>query len=512
MSTIIEDSESRPPRDRPDRSQPRRSHSKSRAGCRTCKERKVKCDESHPTCENCVRARRTCLYEPAKGELPVPPVRKRRRRKLEGQGPTYVNLVGNNVAQRNREAVRDIFRATLAPNTQGASRTPGNTMTPPSIDNRPLTIATRGITPPQIGHAWAAAPGTCLRICTQGIRIGPTDLELIDLYRSVTSKSIPFANVQDQPWQSHAFEISTQNPHFYHITLAISAAHLRYLRGSSTPNANETNHLCKAIAAYRSIISHPDPSGFPVSVSADVRTIFATSTLLVAYLWSCPQDDIYTNILVLTGSRHLVRAFWSRPEFQVIYTTVNINPDYWGATYASYNIGEYRTRGLEMLFPGRNIYSQENIFTNPEAPFESPTQVIDLGSVTRLAVVITVISSPGRIERRIFAMIIKIVFAWVAGSSSTFLVLVKQKTRRAYVLTAHFFAAVWKVGRLARGFADERPENDYDQFIIGDDPSRTWWVTEGPRSLCKTIVEDLGGEWEEWLGWVRATIEDLDGE
>ncbi|KAF8417381.1 hypothetical protein EV426DRAFT_623172 [Tirmania nivea] len=34
---------------------PRRPHNKSRTGCRICRRRKVKCDETHPTCKNCQR-------------------------------------------------------------------------------------------------------------------------------------------------------------------------------------------------------------------------------------------------------------------------------------------------------------------------------------------------------------------------------------------------------------------------------------------------------------------------
>ncbi|KAK2687741.1 hypothetical protein QWA68_013450 [Fusarium oxysporum] len=39
---------------------PRRSHTKSRSGCRECKRRKVKCDERLPSCFNCARRGMTC--------------------------------------------------------------------------------------------------------------------------------------------------------------------------------------------------------------------------------------------------------------------------------------------------------------------------------------------------------------------------------------------------------------------------------------------------------------------
>ncbi|EGS18095.1 putative transcription factor [Thermochaetoides thermophila DSM 1495] len=42
---------------------PRRSHKKSRTGCRRCKTRKIKCDEVHPRCGNCVKHGVKCDFE-----------------------------------------------------------------------------------------------------------------------------------------------------------------------------------------------------------------------------------------------------------------------------------------------------------------------------------------------------------------------------------------------------------------------------------------------------------------
>ncbi|KAK2004053.1 hypothetical protein LX36DRAFT_7123 [Colletotrichum falcatum] len=42
---------------------PRRSHKKSRAGCKRCKSRKIKCDEIHPRCGNCVKHGVPCDFE-----------------------------------------------------------------------------------------------------------------------------------------------------------------------------------------------------------------------------------------------------------------------------------------------------------------------------------------------------------------------------------------------------------------------------------------------------------------
>ncbi|KAH8427035.1 Zn(II)2Cys6 transcription factor domain-containing protein [Aspergillus melleus] len=41
----------------------RRPHQKSRHGCRTCKRRRVKCDEARPICSNCEHRKETCDYD-----------------------------------------------------------------------------------------------------------------------------------------------------------------------------------------------------------------------------------------------------------------------------------------------------------------------------------------------------------------------------------------------------------------------------------------------------------------
>ncbi|KZL64203.1 c6 finger domain-containing protein [Colletotrichum incanum] len=47
-------------------------HRKSRLGCKECKERKVKCDESRPICIRCKGAKRACSYRELVSSLPTP--------------------------------------------------------------------------------------------------------------------------------------------------------------------------------------------------------------------------------------------------------------------------------------------------------------------------------------------------------------------------------------------------------------------------------------------------------
>ncbi|KAK3367721.1 Upc2 protein [Podospora didyma] len=50
----------------------RRAHKKSRYGCRDCKLRRIKCDETRPTCVNCSSTSRRCSYLDSTATLPSP--------------------------------------------------------------------------------------------------------------------------------------------------------------------------------------------------------------------------------------------------------------------------------------------------------------------------------------------------------------------------------------------------------------------------------------------------------
>ncbi|KAH8121174.1 hypothetical protein ACSS6W_009931 [Trichoderma asperelloides] len=47
----------------PARTSVRKSHAKTRTGCKTCKRRKIKCDETRPSCRNCLKHSVTCDFQ-----------------------------------------------------------------------------------------------------------------------------------------------------------------------------------------------------------------------------------------------------------------------------------------------------------------------------------------------------------------------------------------------------------------------------------------------------------------
>lgn len=52
---------------------PIRTHTKSRRGCKTCRNRKVKCDETSPICSNCAKREIECIWETPNTFPTIPP-------------------------------------------------------------------------------------------------------------------------------------------------------------------------------------------------------------------------------------------------------------------------------------------------------------------------------------------------------------------------------------------------------------------------------------------------------
>ncbi|KAK6538836.1 hypothetical protein TWF694_010401 [Orbilia ellipsospora] len=187
-----------------------------------------------------------------------------------------------------------------------------------------------------------------------------------------------------------------------------------------------------------------------------------------------------------------------------------IKRSFWVELYASYNIGEYRFKGLEMLLPWCDIYSPGAWATGGHTIPEGSDQVVDLLSLHSLAAIMTVMTSPRKVSRRVLSVVIRAMFHWVAGCDPIMLKHVKQKNKMSYVLVAHYFAVWWRMRRIAMSFAAEPALEEAEELGIGDNPAATWWIENTPKMMCKGIVNMLGPDWAEWVQWVQDTITELD--
>ncbi|KAK6538837.1 hypothetical protein TWF694_010402 [Orbilia ellipsospora] len=263
------------------------------------------CDEAKPNCDNCTQVLNSCIYERIVGEIPGRPVRIRRRR-LKEVDPTsalpFINISSKEVDEQGIEILQGpYFKARLSLN--GPSSTRLRPSAGKDVPARVASIATRAASSetqpsstkqmvPMTGNSWQTAPSTCLSIGTRGEKMSLIDVELHCFYLQVTSNTVPYATLSVRPWKDLGFQKASKNPFYYHITLAVSAAHQRFLHSIAIQTANESNHIVKALASLRQVLEVKDIPGFPIASSADMCAVFATTVLLIVHAWCSPMDDL----------------------------------------------------------------------------------------------------------------------------------------------------------------------------------------------------------------------------
>ncbi|KAK5663415.1 hypothetical protein OQA88_3844 [Cercophora sp. LCS_1] len=180
---------------------PRRSHKKSRAGCRRCKARKIKCDEVHPRCGNCVKHGVACDFE--NPEVLV-----------ELQSVATPSAASPGTPQSANDFRSPVARASV----------PAFISPVPTLYRPPPTPGLSATTPPN--HRLL-------------------ELKLMHHYTALTCKTFTFtAPVTEDIWKITVPELAfAGSQHLADAILAVAALHLRSL----TPNDKD---LIRASHAY----------------------------------------------------------------------------------------------------------------------------------------------------------------------------------------------------------------------------------------------------------------------
>ncbi|KAK0390554.1 hypothetical protein NLU13_0058 [Sarocladium strictum] len=180
----------------------RRSHKKSRDGCRECKRRHVKCDEARPSCRLCVLSERTC---------------------------TYTNPAPSRTTAPDRGSVSSTP-------SQGTTGSPVNQSDLSSIG---ATSPNRFVRPDLPGDLTAGSP----RDYAAAPITGEVNLDHAELLiHCFNDEDIFILSDKVDDYQSSmrlAFDIAHQYPYLLHELLAFSACHL----AAYHPNVSRYHHL-----------------------------------------------------------------------------------------------------------------------------------------------------------------------------------------------------------------------------------------------------------------------------
>ncbi|KAL4738933.1 hypothetical protein BDV11DRAFT_127489 [Aspergillus similis] len=204
----------------------RRTHRKSRHGCKACKQRRVKCDEARPVCSNCTQRQEDCEYV------------------------TDASFIwaGDNASRRGRR------RVALSKQTgEDPSATPE---TPFRLLDRPSSHGTPLLNPP----------------------LDMTQLRLLVNWQHETCQFFSRNTETRVVWQIKLVDEALRAPPLMHGVLAVSALHLALSnRGQEQASwlGLATAHKGQALQALREGLNNVTPD--------NARSLMGLSALVVAY-------------------------------------------------------------------------------------------------------------------------------------------------------------------------------------------------------------------------------------
>ncbi|KAI1126209.1 hypothetical protein F5Y10DRAFT_216029 [Nemania abortiva] len=251
---------------------PRRSHKKSRAGCRRCKVRKIKCDEVHPRCGNCSKHGVSCDFE-------HPSIRDTHAPK-----PAPANEASS-VPAPTTEPSRPNSSASVTASAP-SSVTHGDSPTTLSDTTTPTTIT--GNTPAPIYKTPEPPPLSS----TTSKKNRMLELKLLHNFTTVTAKTLSVSSpVLEKIWRVTVPELAFSSASYLADTLlAVSALHLR----SSSPHDRELirashSYMASACSEYGACLSKG-------VTESNAEALFLTSALIAFQSTASrifSRDDVY---------------------------------------------------------------------------------------------------------------------------------------------------------------------------------------------------------------------------
>ncbi|KAH8816212.1 hypothetical protein F5884DRAFT_213946 [Xylogone sp. PMI_703] len=217
--------------------QNRRSHRKSRLGCRRCKTRRVKCDETRPSCNNCVKHGIECDLTPPAASLTIRPLQRVRIPRLHTvKEPKYVSIKETS--------------PTLSVVSSSSSSRDG------------------------------LSPSLAMQMFTPADRL--LELRLFHHYRTMASKSFlpasfPSKGLDRHPWSTWVSTLAVSTPSLMDAIIGFSAFHLRLL-SPDDKSISQASHKYMA----RSIVRHSKELQLGIN-ERNVETLFATSVFIALH-------------------------------------------------------------------------------------------------------------------------------------------------------------------------------------------------------------------------------------
>ncbi|KAI1178183.1 hypothetical protein F4777DRAFT_128988 [Nemania sp. FL0916] len=211
----------------------KRPHRKSRAGCKQCKRRRVKCDEAKPTCKACTLRSEPCIYPNTPSLQPS----------ATSPGPSRQDSVPPTARSREQSA-------------ESSFELDDN-----NLDSGLTTVLAEPVFIPE-----------------QAVDL--VDMKMLWFYNTYSFQSFSInagrSPVIDYTLKVKVVEHAFRSPFMMHTLKALSALHLRTLN-QPVPNHKVIEYQANAFEGYRNAIQLADPKDFPALLACSLF-IIATSS------------------------------------------------------------------------------------------------------------------------------------------------------------------------------------------------------------------------------------------
>ncbi|KAI0595832.1 hypothetical protein F4775DRAFT_344021 [Biscogniauxia sp. FL1348] len=210
----------------------KRPHKKSRAGCRQCKRRKVKCDEAKPSCKACTLRKETCVYPDAAKPAPAP-----------SPAPTQAPTQAQSQPQARTQSAQS---APPYSNSSAAAASPDSSVESAVFDPGAMVITEPLFRPGEMADS--------------------VDMKLLWFYTTKTFYSFSI-NTGRSPVIDHVLKVKVveyafQSPFLMDCLMALSALHLQSL-DQPVPPQRLAAYRARAFEGYRTAIEAANPTDFP---------------------------------------------------------------------------------------------------------------------------------------------------------------------------------------------------------------------------------------------------------
>ncbi|KIV96591.1 hypothetical protein PV10_00435 [Exophiala mesophila] len=222
----------------------RKAHKKSRAGCRNCKLRRIKCDEALPTCVRCLEFAVSCNYNPKIPDLqPLEPHIRVKR--------TGTELIRSPVLSKQDciTMISDSLR-----------------------DDQP-------------------SPGPYLNF-------GVDELARVHRFQTRTVLYVG-SNASTHDYGTEVLRLACSHPFLMHIVLGVTASHDRHLQEHVTraPFTVESYHLSHGIQLFHDKLSNPVVSRdrdalWVASILLGIASFSSIATRVVEEAWPLVSEDL----------------------------------------------------------------------------------------------------------------------------------------------------------------------------------------------------------------------------